>query len=507
MLLSPTKARRLSGRLTAIERPADSIGPMLLLLGASTLLAIWSLLNVLTKSSSEPSFTPIAIATVAWFSVYILTTFSYFRSPYLFATAYLVVLAIFHLGLVAQEGIGLIPGPLFSGDFRRWVVLASYYSLLSIGMIGIGFCTANMRHQKRKRASRELSPEQRLMLYQRNMRRLWSLGVGLAWASMALLFLAVIQLGNLLEYSRFELFYLARDTRSIGVFSMIGPSSAIALAVAAMTPRQRRIGYTYAFFIFAIFLLSGYRTAALFPFLTFAICWIKAGRRIPATLAISTVVAITLIIPVIGYLRSVGSYEDFSLKAFQEAREYASAKESIAGLGRTIGILAHTLIIVPAEEDYRWGGTYWLYAKRSIPNIGGVIDTSDSRSASSRYATTNESLANMIPSDWATFHILPEQFRMGGGVGFTGVGEPYLNFGLTGVLVFFFATGYFLGWLDRQPIYLRARLLTFNSIFFWHFLVTTRNDFGVFLKPAIFTLIILLIWLAARKMMPFLDIK
>ncbi len=505
MPLSPARLRWLTRFLMASEKTKNSLGPMLFLLGASLILAAWSLLSILTKSGSEPSYTPIAVATLAWFSIYALTTFAHFRSVYLFTSAHLVVLAIFHMGLVVQEGIGLIPGPVFRGELREWTVLASHYTLLAVGMIGVGFCAAALRRQSK--VFRSLSQEERLKLYQLNMRRLWSLGVGLAWASIALLFLAIIQLGNLLEYSRFELFYLARDTRSIGVFSMIAPSSAIALTLAAMTRRQRRIGYTYSFFIFAMFLLSGYRSAALFPLLTAVICWIKVGRRIPAPLAISAVVAVTLIIPVIGYLRNVGSYQDFSLKAFQDASEFASAQDSIAGLGRTIGVLAETLAIVPAEEDYRWGKTYWLYVKNAIPNIGGEIDTSNSRSSFSRFATTNDALENMTPSDWATFHILPEQFRMGGGVGFTAVGEPYLNFGLPGVILFFLATGYFLGWLDKQPIYLRPCLLFFSSIFFWRFIVTARNDFGVFVKPALFTLIVLLIWLAVRKMMPLFDIK
>jgi hypothetical protein len=37
---------------------------------------------------------------------------------------------------------------------------------------------------------------------------------------------------------------------------------------------------------------------------------------------------------------------------------------------------------------------------------------------------------------------------------------------------------------------------------FWHLLPTVRNGLGIFIKPAVFTLIVLLLWKLARRFVP-----
>ena len=83
---------------------------------------------------------------------------------------------------------------------------------------------------------------------------------------------------------------------------------------------------------------------------------------------------------------------------------------------------------------------------------------------------------------------------MGEGVGFTAIGEPYLNFGLPGVIAFFLALGYLLGRLDQVNLLERPGLLVFASAILWHLIQTVRDDFSNFIKPMLFTYVFLLCW-------------
>ena len=69
-----------------------------------------------------------------------------------------------------------------------------------------------------------------------------------------------------------------------------------------------------------------------------------------------------------------------------------------------------------------------------------------------------------------------------------------LDFNLIGILVFFIAMGVFLGRIECIPLLLHRNWFLFASMIFWHLLPTVRNGLAVFTKPAVFTLIVLLIW-------------
>jgi hypothetical protein len=81
--------------------------------------------------------------------------------------------------------------------------------------------------------------------------------------------------------------------------------------------------------------------------------------------------------------------------------------------------------------------------------------------------------------------VAPWAYAAFGGLGFSAVAEPYLNFGVLGVAGYFFLLGATLGWLDRAltrgP---SRRFLAITAVVFMPLLVTVRNDFHNFLRPA-----------------------
>jgi oligosaccharide repeat unit polymerase len=475
---------------------------MVLLLAISVLVAFLSLVNIEAEDSVllGKTFAPSLVA-VVWVVVYLFTSYRIFGTLYLFASAYVVCLFVFHYGLLIQDGFGFIHIYRWEGPMGPWAVRAGWYANLALACLGIGIAAYGLANRMLK-----MPPQQTVNLIGRqNMVWLYDLGIGLSLASLLLLLGSFANYGNLLALTRLELFHLS-DTRFISVFSMVSPSAATALVLGASTRRQRRWAFWAAAFVLVFFLMSGQRSSVLFPLLAAAIAWVKIGHRIPPMLAGIAVLITLLIIPVIGTLRSLGTYGDIlNADSIEMAAESASISLALGEMGGSIGPLMYTLKIIPDEESYRYGSTYLSYLLDVLPNVGFTSDRSTSRAAVLeilRSQGKEKALQAMNVGDWASFHIIPEQFALGGGAGYSGVAEPYFNFGLVGVLLYFGLLGVFLGRLDSLPIFLYRNWLVFSVLVYWHLLPTVRNGFAVFSKPAVFTLIIVVTWLLVRRAFP-----
>lgn len=475
---------------------------MVLLLAVSVLVALLSLVKIGADDSAlrGETFAP-SLTAVIWLVCYLLASHRAFGTPYLFATAYVICLFVFHFGLLIQDGFGLIKMAPWLGPLGIWAVRAAWYTNLAFACLGIGMSAYVLVHRPRALPS----PAALKSIAQKNMTWLYDLGIGLLFASAILLLGAVATYGNLLALTRLELFHFS-DTRFISVFSMMVPSAATALLVGARTKRQRRLAYAVTIFVLAFFLLAGQRTAAFFPVVAAAVVWVKLGRRINPLAAGAAILGALLVIPMVGYLRTLGTYGDITnAEALERAADYADIGAAFREMGGSIGPLMYTLMIIPAEESYRYGSTYLDYFLDSVPNIGLFPKKATSRAAVIEILRSQgeaKALREMNVGDWASYHIIPEQFLSGGGAGYSGVAEPYFNFGLAGVLVFFVGLGIFLGRLDCTPLFLYRNWLFFGVLIYWHLLPTVRNGFAVLVKPAIFTVILVFLWLLIRRFWP-----
>ena len=477
-------------------------GPLVVLLVISLVVGALSLASIRSSNAAllGETFAPSVVALI-WLTAYIWTSYRAFSTIYLFTTAYVVCLFLFHLGLFIQDGLGLVKLLAWQDDMGPWAVRAGWYTNLALACVGIGFPAQGLAYKPRKLSS----PAAANAMVPQHLAWLQDQGVGLLIASLILLAGAVATSGNILALTRLQLFHLS-DTRFISVFSMLAPSAAIALLVAARTPRQRLLSYVVGFVVLLLFLVSGQRSTALFPLIAAAVVWTKVGRRINPVLASAAVLGTLLIIPVVGYLRTLGTYGDIaSANAIERAADYANISAAFAEMGGSIGPLMYTLKLIPEEEPFRYGSSYLAYFTDAIPNVGLRPDAKHSRVEAEellRNGATEEALLAMNPGDWASFHIIRDQFARGGGAGYSGVAEPYFNFGTAGVLVFFVAIGVFLCRIDCLPIILHRNWLAFGATIFWHLLPSVRNGFGIFLKPAEFIVIALLIWMLVRRFVP-----
>jgi hypothetical protein len=105
-------------------------------------------------------------------------------------------------------------------------------------------------------------------------------------------------------------------------------------------------------------------------------------------------------------------------------------------------------------------------------------------------SSSTESEADLPPNHWITSIVDPWAYKNYGGIGFSAVGEPYMNFGLPGVIAYFLFLSFFLVYLEQLSIRNSYSLAAW-ALILGPLLWTTRNDFTNFFRPAVWGLLIL----------------
>jgi O-antigen polysaccharide polymerase Wzy len=475
---------------------------MLMLIGGSLLVAAVSILEIQSDFSSSDNWAPfVASVSALWLVAWVASTWVFFGTPYLFASAYVMAIAVFHLGLLIPYGFGIVDVLNWAGEGGRWIRVASWYTALAFGVFGAAFAVHCLRHKPRRPG---MDVRDRAQLIDGNLAKLRNLSVGLALGACASLIIATLSLGNLLAYTRFDLFFRVSDPRFLSLFFFLAPTAAIGLVVTARTKPQRLGSYLFAAVMLLVALLSGNRSWALFPLLAGVIVWVKLGRRIPMTVAASVIAGVLIAIPIVATLRTLGTYEDISLKAIQASKQDAAVIDALFEMGSTLGTLAVTLEHIPEDEPYRLGRPYLIYLRQAIPNIGMTASREYARdTVYQKIMSDPKAVIEMDPADWTSWKVIPESFLSGAGTGYSAVAEPYYSFGPIGLVVWFVAVGLFLARMDLLDIRLHYRWLVFATFFFWSLPVTCRNSFGVFTKPGALILAVIGIWLLVRGLTPF----
>lgn len=482
------------GRKPANESIAGahpSLGPwkVLLLLGSGIFALIACYQALSTPQPHSEWGIEVTISSLVFLSGFFVAGSLVFRSPYLFTSAYMLALSLFHLGVTIPDALGFMNVEAWhSGSHMKWLEQAGWYTVLALSCMGIGFGLS-------------LTPARLGILYRpvdktkrgRSLSAAYRDGIGLLLVSCIMFGFAIASFGNLLSYSRVDFFRGVGDTRGLGVFLMVFPSALTLLVIGAQTRFQRIFAWGMLLFGIALIMLSGYRTSALYPMLIGAVVWVKVGRRIPTPYAIVAVMVILVAISAVGILRAY-KYQEMDTKKLSESVESANTQDTFRTLGQTGGLLGHVLRLVPQSDPYRYGETYVQYLLTSIPNLSTEKKESARTQVLRDMHKDPTAVTHIAPSDWLTYRLLPQIFELGEGVGFTAIGEPYLNFGLPGVLAFFLTLGYVLGRLDQVNLLERPGLLIFASAILWHLIQTVRDDFSNFLKPMLFTYVFLICW-------------
>jgi hypothetical protein len=115
-----------------------------------------------------------------------------------------------------------------------------------------------------------------------------------------------------------------------------------------------------------------------------------------------------------------------------------------------------------------------------MPNLGLTR-------ASGEWSSARE----LSPSDWITFTVAPWTHAAYGGLGYSAVAEPWLNFGIAGVAGVFVLLGFLVGRLDvalaSRPT---RRVAALAAVLLMPLFLTVRNDAENFVRPAVWGLVL-----------------
>lgn len=457
------------------------------------LIASYALLNAGFPANWQPW---VVTCTLLWLGLFTSTVIAHFGSPYQFCGVYLLALVLFHLGITIPDAFGWLDSINWeSATAERWRALGGWCICLAMAAYGFGVALAMgaVPAPVTDRMERTALEQSRFQIgFECGLVLLAASGVLLAWTFMTV--------GNLLNFSRLDFFNGIGDTRGFGVALMAMPSAAIMLVICAQTATQRWVGGIAAALVLFILLLSGFRTSALYPLLVGVVLWHKLIGRIPKPLAIAAVVGVLFLIPIIATLRAAGPYKNVSTDLLKQSTADVSVAESLRTMGQTGDLVAEVIRLVPREDAYRFGSTYLEAMLRTLPNVGGNISVSQRESVAQSNFLQASRFSSLPPSDWLTYRLTPEKFGTGEGVGFTSIGEAYLNFGYAGVIIFFSVLGFLLARLDAANLKSSTFLLLFCCMSYWHLARTVRDDFSNWIKPTVFLTLMIVCYLLARRL-------
>jgi hypothetical protein len=298
----------------------------------------------------------------------------------------------------------------------------------------------------------------------------WS-GVAIYAAGCAMFFLGVQSLGG----SRFfdagyaETYRLAAqfDPRMFGTSFTVVPIG-LYLAAASFPRRLRAVVAAITLAWVASIFFLGFRGFALIPGLVVLAVAAERGYRLPGWAAAALAAAMLAAIPMARAMREE-AVRDRSL-----ARSWSQIQllDGVVEMGGSLRPLVHTLTYVD-RANWRWGSTYWQSAQSLFPNLS-------LRWEGGRYIPFEE----LPPNHWLTAQAEPAMYRRYGGLGFSAVAEPYMNFGVAGVVGYFLALG---ALLARAGEFASARPapLALGAMLLGPLLWTTRNSFEIFFRPAV----------------------
>jgi len=379
---------------------------------------------------------------------------------------YLAVLAMFHLGMALPWALGL-----YSGPFPMW--FATLRLAPALALVALAMCAylAGMLWGARP-APRQATVHANPLLF--------GCGVGIYLAGCAMFFAGLESFGAMrfFDASYAETYRLAAqfDPRLFGTsFTMVPIGLYLA---AAGFPRRWLLGVILlaAIWVTGIFYL-GFRGFAMIPALVVLAVLSERGYRAPVWLNLALAALALAAIPVVRAVRDQGARD----RSWEVGKIHPLA--GMVEMGGSLRPLVHTLAYLEVEPR-RWGRTYWRSLTTVWPNLAR-------RWEGGRYLPLDQ----LPPNHWLTAQAEPGAYRQYGGLGFSAVAEPYMNFGLAGVMGYFFGLGAILARAAARRAARPVRLAAW-AVVLGPLLWTTRNSFEIFFRPAVWGLLIVaMVWL------------
>ncbi len=415
-------------------------------------------LTLLLPAAGDP-----VAATVLWLVCLFVLARSHPNGMLSFGSLYVLLLGIFHLGVV---------GPITLGITRAtppmWMASARLPSAIALVSSAMAAFTLGARLRAVPRGERNSLPPQPW---------LFLAGGFVALVGAAILWVGVRRLGVLSGgYAGYFERAMTEDVRLFGLGLMVFPIGVVVAAVGASRRQLIALGALVAVVLGPLF-LAGFRGPVIVQTATLLAVWARRDRRVAHRLAIGIAALAIVLVPAVRITRDVR----------RDVTESIGAVDPLAVLLEAGGSLYP--LVVTAErmqsgaEPLWLGRSYLTAVRRIVPNVGRPAGM-EGRAES--------------PNGWATLHANRWLYDHGGGIGFSGVAEPYLNFGTVGVVVVFILLGLVIQqwehWLARDPFLGAIGAATFGFV-----LWAVRNEaMELFRSIAIATAVVAAAWLAHR---------
>lgn len=196
----------------------------------------------------------------------------------------------------------------------------------------------------------------------------------------------------------------------------------------------------------------GLRARGGYTLISYAWLWDRLIAPLPKVLlAISGLILLLVVFPSVRLIRDISAAERLTggyyiLKAFLSLDNPVVI--ILSELGGSMGVIAHTLELVPSVRAFDMGASY-LYALLTVfPNLFWDVHPSISRGTG---------------SDWLVWTVDPVTAAAGGGLGFSVIAEAYLNFGWIGVPLVMGTIGFLVAllvrWMNSSPDPARVALV------------------------------------------------
>jgi hypothetical protein len=380
---------------------------------------------------------------------------------------YLTVLGIFHLGLIVPWALGIYDisrTPTFTSyGLSRAIALIDY----SIAAFFIGIVLALKIIKKH----REIAPENGADY---ESPEVYVAGCLLLAAGITMFVVGLIGLDPLgyfrLTYSETFRLRAESDPRLFGsgiTIAFIG----LSIAAAGASPRRfRAVSAIGAIWLTSLMYL-GFRGPTVIAALIVYIIARKKGLRLPRFVPILAAPVLLVVLPVLHVGRELPLNDRLSQISLRDF----NLLDAPAEMGISIRPLVETIDLV-GPNDFRLGRTYWTAIKGIVPNLALRWE-----------ASATESENDLPPSHWITAIVDPWTYKNYGGIGFSAIAEPYMNFGLLGVLSYFLLLSFFLIYLEQMSVR-NAYAMAAWALILGPLLWTTRNDFTNFFRPAVWGL-------------------
>jgi hypothetical protein len=420
-------------------------------LGGMAVLAVVGVLSILA-SGTGPSWYAMGPlpAVLIWLACLVLVVRELRPAGLLsFPATYLLLLGVFHLGLVVPLALGARPrfdeDWLHSGSMSRSLVLVALASAcFALGVVWGGQGRVASPPAGRQEVVRPLAT--------------W----GLLWAALgAVLFWRGSESLGVLRatYDEYWTTIEVSDPRAFSTGLMFLVSGALVAAAGASRRGMILLGTGLALALAPIF-AKGFRGIPLTAGITFMVVWYMKAPRVATRVALVGCAFALVAVPAIRMTREAALLQVAA--PVDQVRPFEFFTEA----GGSLRPLVETVQAFDSGKQRLWmGRSYALAAARVVPNV------------SLRWEAAAEEEANLTPDQWVS------QRADGWKIGFSGVAEPYLNFGVAGVVLYFAALGFLLVRADalaRRSPYWCAVVASTQAALLW----TVRNDVMALIRTA-----------------------